>query len=383
MDPFFGQDANYQAGAASDFHDNGNGSVTDRMTGLTWVQAPSPEPMNWEEALAFCEALNDFGGDDWRLPNVFEAMTLCNYQRFEPAPDPIFVFNGFTQAPRFWTSTSYIRDLREAFYINYDECHIDNRQKGVGADFVWPVRGGIVSDPPSGVPIPALPFECGDTDGVDGLTISDPIHILSHLFLGGPPPCTVQSPVLRTGLEKCYNNGQNDPTEVPCPGLGDRFGGQDGALKAGRERQFQDNMDGTVTDLATGLMWVKEPAPNGEADKKTWEAALAFCEASEFQGHTTWRMPNVTELATMINFGREGDNNQKVYATHFVVPPIENSAEGERLIFWTSTTTGNPLNPSFAFNITFHTGKIHNDELSNDKQNTHFVWPVRETINGQ
>ena len=37
----------------NDFHDNGDGTITDRATGLMWQKADSGKGMNWEPALAY------------------------------------------------------------------------------------------------------------------------------------------------------------------------------------------------------------------------------------------------------------------------------------------------------------------------------------------
>ncbi|MDH7570031.1 MAG: DUF1566 domain-containing protein, partial [Armatimonadota bacterium] len=42
----------------NDFRDNGDGTVTDRATGLMWSKADSGRGMNWEEALAYASSRN-------------------------------------------------------------------------------------------------------------------------------------------------------------------------------------------------------------------------------------------------------------------------------------------------------------------------------------
>ena len=59
----------------NDFHDNGDGTITDRATGLMWSKADSGKGMNWEAALAWVQAKNAkkyLGHNDWRLPNAKE-----------------------------------------------------------------------------------------------------------------------------------------------------------------------------------------------------------------------------------------------------------------------------------------------------------------------
>ena len=64
---FYGQDAQF-TGAAFDFTDNGDGTVTDNVTGLTWEQTPDSGNYSWDEAQAYCESLSLAGSDDWRMP---------------------------------------------------------------------------------------------------------------------------------------------------------------------------------------------------------------------------------------------------------------------------------------------------------------------------
>jgi hypothetical protein len=76
------------------FTNNGNGSVTDNLTGLVWLQnANCFGDKEWGNALAAANGLKD--GDcglndgsvagDWRMPNVRELYSLINYKFFNPA----------------------------------------------------------------------------------------------------------------------------------------------------------------------------------------------------------------------------------------------------------------------------------------------------------
>jgi len=58
------------------YQNNGNGTVSDTSTGLMWQQDTARDGegyydrMNWEEALAYCEALVLGDHADWRLPTI-------------------------------------------------------------------------------------------------------------------------------------------------------------------------------------------------------------------------------------------------------------------------------------------------------------------------
>ena len=63
-----------------------------------------------------------------------------------------------------------------------------------------------------------------------------------------------------------------------------------GMLPALGHAQMVDNGDGTITDMSTNLMWLKD-ASNGQAD---WSGALAWANNLNFAGHTDWRLPSGT-----------------------------------------------------------------------------------------
>ena len=73
-------------------HDNADGTITDRATGLMWSKADSGAGMNWQQALAWVRQLNAtnyLGHGDWRLPNAKELQSLVDYSRV-PAIAPGF-----------------------------------------------------------------------------------------------------------------------------------------------------------------------------------------------------------------------------------------------------------------------------------------------------
>jgi hypothetical protein len=105
----------------NDFHDNGDGTVTDLATTLTWSKADSGQGMNWQDALAWVQKKNAekfLGHDDWRLPSVKELQSIVDYTRspdttHSPAIDPAFncttITNEAHQAdyPFYWSATTH------------------------------------------------------------------------------------------------------------------------------------------------------------------------------------------------------------------------------------------------------------------------------------
>ncbi len=92
--------------------DNGDGTVTDTVSGLQWQQNSmdldsdgTPDIMTWQQALAACQNINNLGGySDWRLPNILELRSIVDYSRYSPAID-ITLFPD-TVSSYYWSSTT-------------------------------------------------------------------------------------------------------------------------------------------------------------------------------------------------------------------------------------------------------------------------------------
>jgi len=72
--------------SSGDLLDQGDGTVLDRSTGLTWERGGSDYPLAWDQALehpAWCNARRLGGRADWRLPTLDELGSL-----FAGAPAP-------------------------------------------------------------------------------------------------------------------------------------------------------------------------------------------------------------------------------------------------------------------------------------------------------
>ncbi len=98
---------------------------------------------------------------------------------------------------------------------------------------------------------------------------------------------------------------------------------------------FNDNGDETISDLATGLMWQKN-----DSDSTDWENAIAVCEAETTASHSDWRLPNVKELQSILDYTRSPDTtNSAAIDSLFNATSITNE-EGETDwgYYWASTT---------------------------------------------
>ncbi|MES9854784.1 MAG: DUF1566 domain-containing protein [Candidatus Thiodiazotropha sp. L084R] len=115
------------------FEENGDGTVTDRTTGLQWSLRDSARGMNWQDALNYAENLKLAGHSDWRLPNAKELQYIVDYTRSPDSSDsaaisPLFqttsIINeaGEKDYPAYWTSTTHLDGTRpgsSAVYIAF------------------------------------------------------------------------------------------------------------------------------------------------------------------------------------------------------------------------------------------------------------------------
>lgn len=143
-EPYSGQDANY-AGAPLSFADNGDGTITDRVTGLSWQKRDDGTTRNWAAAVSYCEKLALGGHDDWRLPSKKELITIIDYGRADPAVDPTFFPD--TKRGWYWTATSRAVDPSYAWSIFSANGRIHGNHKSGGTPFASSGRifGGLKS----------------------------------------------------------------------------------------------------------------------------------------------------------------------------------------------------------------------------------------------
>jgi hypothetical protein len=97
--------------------DNGDGTVTDTSTGLIWQQNAPDDIMNWEQALAYCEALSLADKTDWRLPSINELRSLVDYGRRGPSIDTTYFPNA--RSTFYWSSTTYASDTTSAWCVYF------------------------------------------------------------------------------------------------------------------------------------------------------------------------------------------------------------------------------------------------------------------------
>jgi len=132
--PKTGQTTSYQAGDDGDNQAgvsepeirfeiqtlSGDDVVIDHHTGLMWVRSRTSAGCNygtkldWSSGITFCNDLVYAGFDDWRMPNLFEGISL-----WDPVNEILVSsFLGFTSsAYSFWSSTSRHSYTANALYV--------------------------------------------------------------------------------------------------------------------------------------------------------------------------------------------------------------------------------------------------------------------------
>jgi hypothetical protein len=212
----------------------------------------------------------------------------------------------------------------------------------------------------------------GDVNADGIVDMSDAVTILGYMFLGTPtelvslcaaPPAPSGLP--DTGQAPCYGLVGTEWVVVPCAGA--TCSGQDGTYGTGCPSQgrFIENGDGTVTDACTGLMWQQDTADVNvdgqisDTDRVPWCLALDYCEGLTMAGHDDWRLPNVRELQSIVDYGR-------------VFPSIDPVFGAFSDAYWTSTSFVDT--PEVAWFVVFSEGAV---VLYDGKYGGYFVRAVR------
>jgi len=137
-------------------------------------------------------------------------------------------------------------------------------------------------------------------------------------------------------------------------------------LKSGR---FIDYGDGTIQDIKTGLMWVKNPhadLPEKFKGEMTWQDAKEACEELDFVGYDDWRMPTVEELRMLVDYTKGGKSGE---------PSIDASVFPDTKCSWYWTSTPTAWSAGYAWIVSFSYGGVY-DVV---KDYSYCVRPVRSS----
>ena len=318
-----GQDGELQSGMdwpVPRFVDNNDGTITDRLTGLAWLQngevfGPGSR-MEWEDALynvALANANAYLGYSDWRLPSIRELESLLNFGVANQAGwlngQGFFNVQGSPWA--YWSSTTFSGfGETQAWVVSMLSGQVYWLPKSGtenGRNHFWMVRGG-----PSGTPDRRFPANVG-----------------------------------RSGQTVSY------------------YPGDDGALQAGvawPDPRFSDNGDGTLTDNLTSLVWLRDANcianryPQFDQQLTPGDGQVRHERALEFiaginngllpdcgAGRTDWRLPNIRELRSLTDHGRAGP---ALDDSHSFFQQVAGVAR-----FWSSTSVASDPAQAWVYNV--------------------------------
>lgn len=284
-EPFFGQDAHYKGNGPS-YRDNSDGTITDLVTGLMWQKSPG-EKQTISEALKNAGSCRLGGYKDWRVPNIKELYSLILFSGTDPDPHA--------------NNSSGLKPFIDTRYFDFSYGNISEGERIIDSQYASCTR--YVS----------TTMKADDT--VFGVNFAD----------GRIKGYGLKSP--RTGQENkfyiIYVRGN------------DKYGKND----------FIDNGDGTITDRATGLMWMKKDsgfikAGQNKDGKLNWEQALVWAENLEFAGYSDWRLPDIKELQSIVDYSRSPDTTKSPAINPiFEISLIKDEGNNKNYpFFWASST---------------------------------------------
>jgi hypothetical protein len=139
--------------------------------------------------------------------------------------------------------------------------------------------------------------------------------------------------------------------------------------------RFIDNGDGTLTDTRTGLLWEKKSDDGSIHDKDdtySWSSTgtavdgtafttfLVTLNQTNFAGHNDWRLPSVTELQSLVDYGRFAPVIDPAFNTACETACTVTTCSCTVLeYYWSSTTIADVSNPGFAWNVDFNYGYVN------------------------
>ena len=253
---FYGQNSNH-LGKTRSYTNNGNGTVTDNVTGLMWQQTEDRTGdgvINFYDKLTYYEAVDSAatchtgGYNDWRLPNIKELYSLAMFYGNEPG-------QGQTTCVKF-IDTTY-------FSVGYGD--LNSLSHGsLGTERV--IDGQIASS------TKYVSTTFGALEAMFGFNFIDG-RIKGYPTTYTVPECGTAKHVYVLYVRANTAYGIN---------------------------QFVNNGNGTITDNATGLMWMQ----NDNGAGLTWENALIYAENLSYAGYSDWRLPDTKELQSIVDYTR-------------------------------------------------------------------------------
>lgn len=280
---FFGQDAQYNGNQPA-YKNNKDGTITDLNTGLMWTQNPGSKK-TFGQAVAGASKCKVGGYNDWRLPTIKELYSLILFSGTDP--DPMS------------TNTAAQRPFIDTKYFKFKYGNSANGDRAIDSQFATCTK--YLSTTMNGN---ETMFGVNFADGrIKGYPIGSD---------GRRPKKTYHVLYVRQNSNYEKNN-------------------------------FVDNGDGTITDKATGLMWMKVDSGNFKTSRNgamNWKQALKWAENLEYTGYSDWRLPNAKELHSIVDYTRcpDATNSAAIDPIFEVTPIINKGHKKDYPYYWTSTT---------------------------------------------
>ncbi len=286
--PFYGQNTNHPGNTPS-YTDHKDGTITDNVTGLMWEKSPDRngddvidyyDKRTYSTALSNASSCNTGGYSDWRLPTIKEQYSLIMYYGAEPGPTA--------------TSQGTAVPFINTDYFDFSYGDLNASAHGASAD-------ERIIDAQYATSTIYVSTTMNGTSTMFGVNFAD------GRIKGYPANDRKKYCVLYVRDNKAY--GKNN---------------------------LNDNGNGTVTDNATGLMWMQKD--NGTAI--SWEDALTFAENYTYAGYSDWRLPHIKELQSITDYTRSpSTTNSAAIDPVFECTPIINEAGNTDFgYYWSSTT---------------------------------------------
>lgn len=153
-----------------------------------------------------------------------------------------------------------------------------------------------------------------------------------------------------TGQTGCYDSSG----PIGCPAPGSALA-QDGSYAPTVTKPVYKvfnpvGISSVTLDSVSGLMWITNPRTDAAMGGFfTWTAAVAACEAKDYAGYSDWRLPNVRELMSIVDYSK--DPGPAINTAAF--PGTRNS------MYWSATTY--MQNATLAWRVTFLDGGVNVD----------------------
>ena len=109
-----GEDADYNINPPF-YLNNGNGTITDTITGLMWQRVDGGE-MTFDKATTYANDLVLGGFSDWRMPTVLELHSILHLDKNNPALNTTYFTSPSAQY--WWSGQKQVNDATKAWCAN-------------------------------------------------------------------------------------------------------------------------------------------------------------------------------------------------------------------------------------------------------------------------